>query len=162
MQALCTLLAMAYRDAPDFDLEAERAWHSLAHWSDNDAAQLRTAYAVTVVDEDMSYPTAREMFADLARGQFRVSRANCTHPLWTVEQNINFRICHDILGHYAAHNAGETADFSWEGELNAAKYHEKTLPRADRSRDALCTELLGQAAHFLVFGVFLHNKIAFL
>lgn len=161
MQALCSTIAKLYKALPDLDPQAKRAWHSLAYWSDDDAARLRTMFVVVEVDKDSPYETADDMFSDLDNGLFQVSRTNLVHPLWSPEQTVNFRICHDIMGHYAAHKAGKVADFSWEGELNAATEHEKALP-AGACQSALATELLGQAAHYLTYGEFPANKVAFL
>jgi hypothetical protein len=101
------------------------------------------------------------MFSHLNKYQYRVSRANSDHPLWTVEDNVAFRICHDIDGHYAAWRAGVAADFTFEGELNAARWHEKTLPPG-QIREALLTEVVGQAAYALHYGRFGLQKVAFL
>lgn len=84
MEALCAVLARAYDRAVDQSGKPgveHHAWMFLAYWSDDDAAQLRRKFVVTEVAEDMPYPTAREMFADLDRGQFRVSCNNLEHPL---------------------------------------------------------------------------------
>src|SRR4051812_46621440 len=128
VQALRMALAGAYSRAPEFDYKAERAWRSLAHWSTEDAAHLRRMYRVTETDNPQPYLNAELMFRDLKSGRLTVSRANSVHPLWTVEQNVDFRICHDVLGHYSASDDGMVADFTWDGEYNAARFHEVVLP----------------------------------
>jgi len=162
MLAMQRVIAAAYKQAPLFSSLAKPSWLALAAHSVENAARLRSLYAITETAESQPYRSAAEMFSDLEQGRMLVSNANSVHPLWTVAENVAFRITHDITGHYAAHcNGAPVADFSWEGELAAAEWHTSTLP-VGIIRDALFTEVVGQAAFFLVYGTFTDQKVAFL
>jgi hypothetical protein len=155
------VVAGAYGRAPLLAREAEPAWRLLARHSVRDADRLRLSYRVSETDDSAPYAGADDMFAALDGGAIVISRANSIHPVWSVSENVAFRLCHDVLGHYAAHIAGRVADFSWEGECNAALAHERTLP-IGTLRDALFTEIVGQAAWSLTYGSFADQKVAFL
>ena len=77
------------------------------------------------------------------------------HPVFTPEQNLVFRAVHDKLAHYDRHN-----DFSFRGELKAYNAHIKLSPV--ETYPALFTEIIGQAAFYLVYGHFGEQKIALL
>jgi hypothetical protein len=161
MSALMQHFARMYSRAPNISLKAMPAWADLARQCNAAAVALRREYAVTEVVEPAPYTTAHRMFHDLDDGQILVSRANSEHPAWTVQDNVNFRLCHDVLGHYRAHNAGDLADFSWDGELAAFAWQERSL-FGDDVRRALLTEVVGQAAYALHTGNFDVQKVAFL
>jgi hypothetical protein len=161
MQALMQGIAERYQALPVFSPDASLAWKELAEMSRGRSETLRRKYEVFEVDTEQPYDSAGEMFRHLAKYKFRVTRANSDHPVWSVEDNVAFRICHDIDGHYAAHRAGATGDFSFEGELNAARWHERTIP-SGWVRLALLTEVVGQAAYALHYGHFGLQKVAFL
>lgn len=165
MRALMQGIAERYKALPVFSPEAAPAWMALAELSRNRAATLRRKYEVVEVDsEEEPYSEFKDMVWDLVRWRFRVSRSNSSHPVWTVEDSVAFRICHDIDGHFAAWQANAVADFSFEGELNAARWHERTIPDTwlANPRRALLTEAVGQAAYALHFGHFGVQKVAFL
>jgi hypothetical protein len=166
MKALLPVIAAAYDRVVDAhrDPGPMRAWRDLADHSARHASIIRSNYLVLETTVAMPYASAEEMFADLDRGSILVSSANSDHPLWSVRENMAFRLCHDVMGHYAAHRAGRVADFSWEGELNAFEYHASTLPRDDRPGilDALFTEVVGQAAYAIDRGKFAEQKCTFL
>jgi hypothetical protein len=161
MSALMEHFARLYSRAPNMSSDAVPAWRELARQCNTAAVTLRREYAVTEVVEPTPYHTAHQMFRDLDDGRILVSRANSEHPVWTVQDNVNFRLCHDVLGHYTAHNAGDFADFSWEGELAAFAWQERSL-FGDDVRRALLTEVVGQAAYALHFGNFGTQAVAFL
>lgn len=161
MLALQRLIANAYARAPEYDSSAVPAWQALAALCVQQSRGLRARFRIVEVDDPMPYPTAGAMFIALASGELNVSRANSAHPVWTVQENVAFRICHDIHGHYAAWRLGLVADFSWQGEYSAATQQERDLPPA-LVRSAFLTEALGQAAYALEFGEFGVHKVAFL
>lgn len=61
-----------------------------------------------------------------------------------------FRGVHDVMGHYAAHKAGEVASFGPIGEFNAWQAHRKTLPFG--AHLALWCETRGQNAWTNFYG----------
>lgn len=154
-------IADAYARAPVLANDAKPAWRQLAEWSVRIADVLRDEFIVIEVNVASPYVTPADMFRDLDRGRIRVSTINGEHPLWTNHENIAFRLVHDIMGHYQAHLADQLADFSWQGEVNAAIWHEGILPFRDVRR-ALFTEVIGQAAFALDRGYFGTQKVAFL
>lgn len=148
-------IAQAYHAAPMYDPQAHSAWEELAADSARRAEQIRNQYNYSVTDDPEPYPDAQAMFDDLKRGRFVVSRANSEHPIWTPEQNVNFRTVHDVLGH-----GPSGGDFSWEGENQACAAHSPLLsPAAQR---ALFTECIAQTAYANHFGGFGPQKTAFL
>lgn len=155
METNAKVWADRYAAAPVFDPSAVAAWQALADDCKRIANQIRQTLTVEVTDAAEPYATAEEMFADIDRGHFYVSRANSEHPLWTVEQNIDFRIVHDVAGHYVSKGA-----FNWDGEILACSAHAAVL--SPLARKALETECLGQVAHFVVRGFFDQQKVAFL
>ena len=166
MQTLMHVIARLYdqvvdcSDNPEGNTE-RRAWTNLAVESAELASQIRRTHQVVESADSQPHATARAVFADIARGHFVVSTANCVHPLWTPEQNVDFRIVHDVLGHYDAHLSGRVADFSWEGEVNACAAHE-THVFSILARRAILTECLGQAAYALTYGHFGTQKVGLL
>lgn len=148
-------IAQAYNMAPMYDPNAHAAWDELAADSAQRAAQIRQQYNYSVTDDPEPYPDAQAMFDDMGRGNFVVSRAHSEHPIWTPEQNVDFRTVHDVLGH------GQSgADFSWEGENKACGAHSPLLsPAAQR---ALFTECIAQTAYANHYGGFGPQKTAFL
>lgn len=61
-----------------------------------------------------------------------------------------FRGVHDVMGHYAAHRAGEIASFGPVGEYNAWRQHFRTLP--PEAYLALWCETRGQNAYTNFYG----------
>lgn len=164
-----TPIASAYDDAADYSYTdwGRRAWRELGEDSLDRAAGIRLLLNVVEVDAAEPYPTAESMCADIARGRFVVSRANCDHPLWDVDTNVAFQIVHDVLGHYAASIRdgwylgdgfearvamfGHVAGFDWEGENAACASHFRLL-RSVRAREALFSECLMQTAWAITNG----------
>lgn len=150
-----TPIAQAYERAPVRDPHAVEAWRELARDSIQRAHALRQQYNISETDDPEPYADAHAMFNDLNRGNFVVSRANSDHPLWTPDENVAFRITHDILGHYPS-----GGDFTWAGENQACGSHFPLLtPNAQK---ALFTECIGQTAYANHNRGFGPQKMAFL
>lgn len=147
-------IAQAYADAPEFDASAVPAWRALAADSVARAALYRMRLVIRETDDPEPYPDAPAMFRDLVRGRFTVTRAHSEHPIWSVETNVAFRICHDIAGHYATGDAG----FDWIGENRACGAHFPLLPVV--ARPALFTECIAQTAFCNHYGYFGPQKVA--
>lgn len=117
-------IAEAYAKAPVYDPKAAGYFMELAQDSTRRANVLREQLKIEVVDNPEPYANAQEMADDIHnKKHFYVSRANSQHPIWTVEQNVDFRIVHDVLGH-----AVSGGDFGWQGE-NLACFPGDTLVR---------------------------------
>ncbi len=139
-------IAEEYLAAPKLEvyqipIEVRVAYAILADECHELARQVRAKYNVTEVDNADPYETAASMFVAWHTDTFEVSRLFCEHPLWTPEQNINFRIVHDMYGHFT----GQAA-FSWEGEQ--AAYISQCLFHSQKAQEALFTEIVGQTAVF--------------
>jgi len=142
-------IAQAYSKLPAFDEKAVPHWKALAAESKIQADAIRKQIQVEVVDDPEPYPNAQAMCEDVHKNKhFLVSRANCEHPIWSQDDNINFRIVHDVLGHCQS-----GGDFTWHGENLACGVHFPLV--SPEAREALMTECLGQtgyANHFHGFG----------
>jgi hypothetical protein len=149
-------IADAYDALPGYDELAAQAWKALAADSAQKANAIREQYNVSVTDEAEPYENAEQMFEDLNQGNFVVSRANSEHPIWTPDENVDFRIVHDVLGHYPT-----GGDFSWHGENDACSAHAMKLADPE-ARKALMTECLGQTGSAIRNGAFGDQKVGFL
>lgn len=96
------------------------------------------------------------MLSDIANGRLLVSEANCEHPLWDRDENIRFRVVHDIIGH-----ASTGAGFDFAGEFKAYEQHD-AITKDPRARRALFTEAVGQVAYALDNDGFGEQKCAIL
>lgn len=148
-----------------------RGWMELAADVEERAAGIRLLLNVSETDDPEPYLDAAAMCEDIGQGRFLVSRAHSEHPIWTAEENVAFRIVHDVLGHYAAsvalgYGAGWMAEyepnvvagFDWEGENAACAAHARLL-RTPAERIALFTECIAQTAYAIAFGGFGPQKV---
>jgi prophage maintenance system killer protein len=145
-------IADAYDSLPSYDPRAVLAWQELAQDSTQRANQIRNRLNVQVTDNPEPYANAQAMFQDINKGNFQVSRANSEHPIWTPDQNVDFRIVHDVLGH---HPSG--GDFGWQGENQACGKHFGLL--TPNAQQALMTECLGQTGSAIRNGGFGPQKV---
>lgn len=148
-------IAKAYAAAPLYQLEAVDSYRALARDSVALADEICRTIKVTLVLEAEPYPTHEAMFADIDRGELKVSVANSEHSVFSLAENVAFRIVHDYLGHYAA-----KADFTWGGEQEACKAHAERL--SPEAFPAFFTECYGQAAYAVQYGHFAPQKVALL
>lgn len=142
-------IAEAYAKAPIYDPKAAGAFKALADDSEKRANVLREQLHIEEVNDPEPYPHAQAQADDIhKRRHYTVSTANSEHPIWTPEQNVNFRICHDVLGH-----AVSGGDFGWEGENRACQAHFPLL--SAEAQKALFSECISQtayASHYRSFG----------
>ncbi len=149
-------IALAYDALPTFGPDRDlMAFRELGRVPTQCAILLRRHLNIVEVKSPEPYENAQDMFNHIQDGMFHVSDVNHTHPMWTPEQNVDFRIFHDVLGHYAA-----KADFSWSGELVAMRAGRGWLNHM--SYRALFTEIAGQTAWYSVHGEFPEQKAALL
>ncbi len=134
------------------------AWDSLKNESLEHARILKQSFKIELEFAE-PYSKASDMFADLENHTMRLSILENIHPLWSEDDNLDFRIAHDILGHWkmgTCHNV-----FSFAGEINAFKSQARYL-RNMESKQALYTEVIGQAAYRGTMGKFGEQKIGFI
>lgn len=149
-------IAKAYSAMPPFDEKAVPAWKALAAESKVQADMIRSQITVEVVDDPEPYRSAAEMCEDVHKNKhFAVSRANTSHPVWSEEDNVNFRIVHDVIGHCQS-----GGDFSWRGENLACGVHFPII--SPLAREACFTECIGQTAYRSFYRGFGPQKVGFL
>ena len=129
------------------------AWLVFAEFVVPQVAQLREQLTIVEVDDADPYPDTVAQSADIAAGRFLVSRSHCEHPVWTSEQNIAFRIWHDVLGHHT-HQLG----FDRFGEL-AVYAASCCLVKETNLRKVLFVELLAQTSAAVIAGEFVEQKV---
>lgn len=133
-------------------------WYALGDDCQARAQRIQRELHVMVSDDDETYACADDMVADVRRhGRFVVSRANSGHPLWSVGENIAFRIVHDVCGHVAASRRGDVAGFDWAGENRACGAHFPLL--TPMARVALFTECIAQTGFAIARGGFGPQKV---
>lgn len=149
-------VAAGYEALPTYDPKAEHAWQQLADESKKHADYIRQHLNVTETDNPEPYDNSEDMIRDIRNNRnFVVSTANSEHPIWTPEQNVNFRIVHDVFGH-----AATEGDFGWHGENDACSTHfALSSPHAQK---ALATECLGQTGYAIHRGGFTDQKVGFI
>jgi len=150
-------VAQAYAKAPVYDPKAVPAWVELAHDCKQRRVHLEDQLQIEVVDNPHPYDTPEDLFEDVTKkGHLFVTRSNARHPVWSVDQVVDFRIVHDVLGH-----AASGGDFSWHGENLAFSHHAPLL--SPTAQKALFAEALGQAAYAAFHpGYGAQQKICFL
>mgnify|MGYP003627075326 FL=1 len=150
------LVAEAYERAPLFDDEAAYSFKALEPFIDTMFGQIsRSRVNIEFVDEN-PYPSEKEMCLDaMQNGVLKIWKGGTEHPIFDPVLNTKLRAVHD----YMAHCQGKTG-FGQQGEIAAFNKHMKTVPEA--GREALFTEVVGQASYFLNYGQFPEQKIAIL
>ena len=144
-------IAEAYAKAPVYDPKAAAAYKALADDSTRRAEVLRNQLHIEEVNDPEPYPHAQAMADTTSTNDSTSSSAPpiSEHPSsWTPEQNTNFRIVHDVLGHGVS-----GGDFGWEGENKACAAHFPLL--SAEAQKALFTECIAQTAygaHYRHFG----------
>jgi GNAT superfamily N-acetyltransferase len=146
-----TVLSEEYRDLPVLDRRAVGLWEQLGAIVNDQAAKLRQAWTIQVVDYD-PYETSAEMFADMDQHVYKVCTLHSHHPVWDTDTNVNFRIAHDIQGHFAARS-----DFSFYGEVQAYRAQCETIPESLWT--VLFTEVVAQSAYANVHHLFGEQKV---
>lgn len=126
-------------------------WADFARWNVATANALRTILDV-LVDHDDPYLNADAQSADIRRGTFWVSCANSEHPVWSPDENVAFRIVHDILGHHASGNG-----FDRVGECETFVHSLAIVPPA--FHPCLFVESIAQLAVLVYSGEFPAQKV---
>lgn len=146
-------LAAIYDEATGEVTDEVRAlWSEAGEWFKARAAALATAVDITRIETGQPYANGDEQIADLDAGRFTVTAEHSEHPVWGVDTNVAFRICHDIDGHYAARSG-----FDVLGELQAFRAQAFVTPQ--RFLPVLFCESLLQLASTVVNGEFPPQRI---
>lgn len=145
-------LSRAYRDMPILDPSVVPLWQELAAINAAQAAALRSAFTVIVHDDLDPYETAEQMHADIDNGIYQVTSLHSHHPVWTPQQNVDFRIVHDLMGHGVANS-----DFSLKGEVQAYQAQCKVVPV--HLWPVLFTEIIAQASYANTHHLFGEQKV---
>lgn len=148
-------IAHEYAGAKMYDKKAAGAWTELADDCRRRVDVIRQQIVIETTNNPIPYKSFSEMAEDVQKGHFTVSRANASHPIWSTNQVVDFRIAHDILGHVAS-----GGDWSWFGINRAFQAHAPLLSYT--AQKALFTEVLAQGAFNSYYGSIAPQKIAFL
>ena len=152
------MVADAYRAAPSYDEKEAWRWHLLAdHISKMFKRIQRGKQGVEVIFvPGQPYNSAEQLKREVAAtGKLYISTDYNEHPIFTPEQNLEFRAVHDYIVHI-----GRDVDFSMRGEAAAYNAHARLAP--PDTMPALFTEIVGQAAPSSIYGVFDEQKIVLL
>ena len=149
------LVAEAYAAAPDHDSEAVSSFEALEPFVNKMFIQIQSRVQIQFVDGD-PYPSEKEMCHDaLQNGVLKIWKGGTEHPIFTPEMNLKLRAVHDYMTH-----CQRKTDFTLPGEIASFNGHMMTVP--EEGREALFTEVVGQAAHFINYGFFPEQKIVIL
>lgn len=149
-------IAHEYAEAKMYDKKAAQAWMELAEDCRRRVEIIQDEIDIEVTDNPIPYLSYSEMVNDITeKGHFKVSKASASHPIWSVNQVVDFRITHDILGHVAS-----GGDWSWFGINRAFQAHAPLLTYT--AQKALFTEVLGQGAFNNYYSSMASQKITFL
>jgi len=149
-------IAQEYAGAKMYDKKAAAAWTELAEDCRRRVEVIQTEITIKITDNPIPYLSFSDMAEDILEKQnFSVSRANASHPIWSINQVVDFRIAHDILGH-----AASGGDWSWFGINRAFQAHAPLLTYT--AQKALFTEVLGQGAFNTYYGSVAPQKVSFL
>lgn len=149
-------VAQAYAEAKIYDPKAAVAWQELAQDSLHRAEVLSDQLRVELTDDPHPYQSINEMAEDVMKKRhILVTRAQASHPVWSVDQVVAFRLAHDVLGHIVG-----GGDWGWHGSNLAFAAHAPLL--SENAQKALFTETLGQVAYASVYRSLGPQKIVFL
>jgi len=149
-------IAHEYSEAKMYDKKAAGAWMELAEDCRRRVEIIKDEIQIEITDDPTPYASFSDMAKDILEKQhLLVSRAGAEHPIWSINQVVDFRIAHDILGH-----AASGGDWSWFGINRAFEAHAPLLTYT--AQKALFTEVIGQGAAGQYYRSYPQQKIAFL
>ena len=162
--AMTRALAQAYSELPSYHRDAIPAFKAMSEETKQQFDFLTRhpklgglGIHVEVTPHD-PYPGPAEMIHDIEHNRrLRVLSTASTggHPVFTNEQNDQFRAVHDAFGH-----AGTGRGFDRHGEEAAYLSHRGMYSPA--ARRALASETRGQNSAFIASGAFPEQKVALL
>jgi hypothetical protein len=149
------LVAKAYKNAAPFEQKAVSSFQALEPFINKMFKQIQSRVDVQFVDSD-PYPSEKEMCQDaMQNGVLKIWKGGTEHPIFDPELNIKLRTVHDYMTH-----CQRGTKFTLPGEIASFNGHMMTVPEA--AREALFTEVVGQASYFINYGEFPEQKITIL
>lgn len=146
-------IAEAYSKAPVYEMKAAAAFLELGKDSVRRAHELEDHLEIRITNNPEPYKSHEKLNDDVRkRRRLEVSRANIEHPIWSEEQALAFRICHDVLGYVAA-NSG----WDWQGENEAFAAHASIIH--EEAQKALFTQCIGHTAYATYYHAFGPQKV---
>lgn len=159
-------IARAYANAPVHDKRRTRLWLRFAEVNARLAKYVRRRIEVEVVPyapyQDSDNPALEQYESVQATGKLLISGVNNEHPVWTPEQNADYRTIHN-WGHLELGRKRDdvVAGFDYAGERLACGQHNRLLlPYGEAVIRANITETLGQVAFRLEYGYYGEQKVA--
>lgn len=147
------LLAFATRFTEAYSAESRRvdapfafSWRALMAHAREVYAAVGSLLTIEFTPRTV-YFSPEDILADVERGRLEINTEHCDHPLWTPEENLLFRVVHDLLPHVLY-----LRPFSLEGEVLSFHDHVRRAP--PEARLALFTEIFGYAAIRYSTGVY--------
>jgi hypothetical protein len=149
-------IAEAYAKASLYDSKAAQSFMALAHDCTRRAEAIKEHLTILIVNDPEPYKSPEQMYDDIRkRHQLKVSTVGAKHTIWSKEEVIVYRICHDVLGYAAV-----DSQWDWEGENRAFSAHVAVVPAEAQS--ALFTESIGQTAYATYYRAYGPKKITLL
>lgn len=146
-------IAEAYSKAPLYETKASIAFQELAADCERRAKTISEHIQVQIVNDPEPYKNAEKLSDDVKKHRrLQVSRAGADHPLWTEQQVVAYRICHDVLGYVAAGSG-----WDWAGENLAFAHHAQLLP--EEAQKALFTESIAGTAYAVYYKAYGQQKV---
>lgn len=134
-------VAQAFNEMPAYDVKAVPAWRALAAEAKIQADAIRRQLSVEVIDGPDPYYSVQALCNDVHQSRhLTVTRDDTSHPVWTPDDVINFRIVHDVIGYCQS-----GGDWTWPGENKAVAQMMPLLSAL--AREALFTEVIGRTAY---------------
>ena len=146
-------------------------WEILYRYQSADTVEKRHVYAWKALAEETTrlyealpkdlrvrfspgqpYATAADLHRVISTRDLVISTDNNVHPVWTGEENLQFRAVHDWYGHVLTEY-----DFELDGEIGA--YMATGKLHSPSAKHALFTEVYVQALYYAVFGHFGQQKV---
>jgi hypothetical protein len=149
-------IAQAYAKAPLYEAKASASFMELARDCERRAEVLGQHLAIQIVNDPNPYKDAEALVKDVKKSrQLKISRAGADHPIWSQDQVIAYRICHDVLGYVAA-----DAGWDWYGENEAFAAHVAMVPH--EAQKALFTESIATTAYASYYQAYGPEKVVVL
>lgn len=147
-------IAKDYADLTPYESGAIDFWKQLAQENKVHAVAIGAQITVEYTNHPQPYESPRDMWEDVHhKGKLEVSTVELEHPVWTDDEVIAFRVCHDVLGICQAGGG-----WSWPGANRACQHHMPLL--SPEAQEALFVEVIGRTAYETVYRGIGPRKVA--
>ena len=154
----CDAVAEQYDKLPAMQEDQKWRWDKLKEHIDKMYKQIQSRVKIEYVG-GQPYDDAEEMVKKVKdTGTMQISKDFNNHPVFSEEENLQFRAVHDYIVHIM--NADKGIDFSRKGEIKAYNLHRKLAPK--EAWPALFSEVAAQACYANSRGEFPDQKVAIL